>query len=97
MAQEKRRFLHTQQAKVVFKGVGQEVHVILDPLASFREIERELEEHLAKSAHPSEVRVYPDAGHAFMNDTRPEMHRPAAAADAWPRLVTFLRHHLARV
>ena len=31
MAQEKRRFLHTQQAKVVFKGVGQDVHVILDP------------------------------------------------------------------
>jgi septum site-determining protein MinC len=49
MAQEKRRFLHTQQAKVVFKGVGQEVRVILDPLASFGEIERELEEHLERS------------------------------------------------
>jgi septum site-determining protein MinC len=49
MAQEKRRFLHTQQAKVVFKGVGQDVHVILDPLTPFREIERELEEHLERS------------------------------------------------
>ena len=49
MAQERRRFLHTQQAKVVFKGVGQEVHVILDPLASFSELERELEEHLDRS------------------------------------------------
>src|SRR5688572_17686481 len=49
MAQEKRRFLHTQQAKVVFKGVGQEVRVILDPVASFGEIERELEEHLERS------------------------------------------------
>jgi septum site-determining protein MinC len=49
MAQEKRRFLHTQQAKVVFKGVGQEVYVILDPLAPFSEIERELEEHLERS------------------------------------------------
>ena len=49
MAQEKRRFLHTQQAKVVFKGVGQEVHVILDPLTPFSEIERELEEHLERS------------------------------------------------
>jgi septum site-determining protein MinC len=49
MAQERRRFLHTQQAKVVFKGVGQEVRVILDPLASFSEIERELEEHLDRS------------------------------------------------
>jgi septum site-determining protein MinC len=49
MAQEKRRFLHTQQAKVVFKGVGQGVHVILDSLAPFSEIERELEEHLERS------------------------------------------------
>jgi septum site-determining protein MinC len=49
MAQERRRFLHTQQAKVVFKGVGQDVHVILDPLAPFSEIARELEEHLERS------------------------------------------------
>src|SRR5262245_42957814 len=49
MAQERRRFLHTQQAKVVFKGVGQEVRVILDPLASYSEIEREIEEHLERS------------------------------------------------
>jgi len=49
MAQERRRFLHTQQAKVVFKGVGQDVHVILDPSAPFSDIERELEEHLERS------------------------------------------------
>ena len=52
---------------------------------------RELEERLARAGQPGEVRVYPGAGHAFMNDTRPEMYRPAAAADAWPRLVAFLR------
>ena len=49
MAQEKRRFLNTQQAKVAFKGVGQDVHVILDPRTAFGEIERELEEHLERS------------------------------------------------
>ena len=49
MAQEKRRVLNTQQAKVVFKGVGQGVHVILDPRTPFGEIERELEEHLDRS------------------------------------------------
>lgn len=49
MAQERRRFLHTQQAKVVFKGVGQDIHVILDPRAPFSEIEREIEEHLERS------------------------------------------------
>jgi septum site-determining protein MinC len=49
MAQERRRFLHTQQAKVAFKGVGQEVHIILDPQTPFAEIEQELEEHLERS------------------------------------------------
>jgi carboxymethylenebutenolidase len=52
---------------------------------------RELEERLPKSPHGGEVRLYPGAGHAFMNDTRPEMYRAAAAADAWPRAVAFLR------
>jgi septum site-determining protein MinC len=36
-------------AKVVFKGLDQGVHVILDSLAPFPEIERELEEHLERS------------------------------------------------
>lgn len=49
MAHEKRRFLHTQQAMVVFKGVGQEVRVILDPHAPFPELDRELREHLERS------------------------------------------------
>ncbi len=32
-----------------------------------------------------EVRVYPDADHAFFNDTRPDVYNPAAAHDAWTR------------
>lgn len=66
-----------------------------DPIIPLADV-HELEERLAKSGQPSEVRIYPGAGHAFMNDTRPEMYRPAAAADAWPRVVAFLREHLAR-
>jgi carboxymethylenebutenolidase len=45
---------------------------------------------LSEAAHPSEVRTYPGAGHAFMNDTRPEAYHPEAAADAWRRSVAFL-------
>jgi carboxymethylenebutenolidase len=41
-----------------------------------------------------EIVTYPGAGHAFFNDTRPEMYRPAPAADAWPRALAFLRQHL---
>jgi len=54
-----------------------------------------LRARLATSGQPYDVRLYAGAGHAFMNETRPEMYRPAAAADAWPRLVAFLRERLA--
>jgi len=45
---------------------------------------------------PAELVVVPGAGHAFMNDTRPEAYRPQAARDAWARLAAFLAEHLAR-
>ena len=51
---------------------------------------QELERRLARAKHPAEIVVYPEAGHAFMNDTRPEAYRPDAAADAWRRMVEFL-------
>jgi carboxymethylenebutenolidase len=57
------------------------------PLADIQELERRL------TRPAQEVRVYDGAGHAFMNDTRPEMYRPEAAADAWARLVAFLHEH----
>ena len=40
-----------------------------------------------------QLEVY-DAGHAFVNDTRPEMFRPEAARDAWSRMLAFFRRHL---
>lgn len=55
---------------------------------------RDLEAALAASPHPAEVHVYPGAGHAFLNDTRPDAYRPEAAEDAWTKLVPFLRAHL---
>jgi carboxymethylenebutenolidase len=55
---------------------------------------RELEKRLAATGRPFEVHVYPGAGHAFMNETRRAAYRPEAAADAWPRLVAFMREHL---
>ena len=53
-----------------------------------------LDEALKKYRKPGEVRIYPDAPHAFFNDTRPEAYRPADADDAWRRALQFLRHHL---
>ena len=55
---------------------------------------RALERALAGAAAESEIVVVPGAGHAFMNDTRPDAYRPQAAAAAWRRMVDFLRVRL---
>ena len=55
---------------------------------------RELEQRLAKSGQPFEIQLYPEAGHAFMNDTRPEAYREREAGDAWARMVAFLTKQL---
>jgi carboxymethylenebutenolidase len=54
----------------------------------------ELEARLARQPQPFEIVRYAGAGHAFFNDTRPAMYRPDAAADAWRRLLAFLRARL---
>ncbi|MDH3213045.1 MAG: dienelactone hydrolase family protein [Myxococcales bacterium] len=53
-----------------------------------------LNERLGATAQPSDVVVYPGAGHAFLNDTRPEAYRPEVARDAWGRMLAFFREHL---
>jgi carboxymethylenebutenolidase len=57
------------------------------PPASGRERETMLKE-LGKTV---EVVVYPNAGHAFFNDTRPEAYNAEASQDAWKRAVEWLR------
>jgi carboxymethylenebutenolidase len=42
-----------------------------------------------------ELRVYPDTGHAFFNDTRPS-YRQEAARDAWARTLAFFAETLGR-
>jgi carboxymethylenebutenolidase len=63
----------------------------LIPLADVEELKR----RLARTRHTHAVHVYPGAGHAFLNDTRPDAYRPQAAEEAWSRLVPFLRRELA--
>jgi carboxymethylenebutenolidase len=63
----------------------------LIPLADVDELRTILE----RTQTPHAIHIYPGAGHAFFNDTRPDTYRPTAAADAWPRAVGFLRQHLA--
>ena len=53
-----------------------------------------LKDGLAKYGKPGEVRIYPEADHAFFNETRPAVYREADANDAWQRTLAFLAHHL---
>jgi carboxymethylenebutenolidase len=55
-----------------------------DAVAAFEEQLRDL---------GKEVRIftYPGTGHAFFNDTRPEIHDEEAARQAWVRTLEFLR------
>jgi carboxymethylenebutenolidase len=54
----------------------------------------ELRSILTKEGKTFSIKSYPNAGHAFFNDARPDAYRPDAAADAWPRAIHFLREHL---
>jgi len=53
-----------------------------------------LKDRFAQSAQPATVVVVAGAGHAFMNDTRPDAYRPDDAARAWREMVAFLDEQL---
>jgi carboxymethylenebutenolidase len=68
----------------------------------------QLEQELTKRGVVHDVKLYPDAGHSFLNDAesgprllRPLMRiaglgpHPEAAADAWQRIDAFFHEHLA--
>ncbi|MER3398492.1 MAG: carboxymethylenebutenolidase [Chloroflexota bacterium] len=57
------------------------------------EVER-LGEALKRYGKQFELHIYPGAPHAFFNDTRPQIYRPEAAADAWAKTLAFFRRHL---
>ena len=64
-----------------------------DPIIPIADVDA-LRVALDAAPQPGEVRLYAGAGHAFMNEEREAVYRPDAAADAWARLVPFLRERL---
>jgi carboxymethylenebutenolidase len=42
----------------------------------------------------AEVHTYPNADHAFFNDTRPEVYNKEASEDAWRRTLAFFRANI---
>ena len=50
-----------------------------------------LEEKLKTMGKTVETVVYPEAGHAFFNDSRANVYDPRASVDAWARTLSHLR------
>ena len=55
---------------------------------------RQIDARLTELGKPHEFHMYEGAGHAFLNFTNPERHRPQQAADAWAKMLAFLGKHL---
>lgn len=55
---------------------------------------RELEQKLRGMGKDVDLVVYPNADHAFFNDSRPQVYNAEAAADAWQRTLDLFRRSL---
>jgi carboxymethylenebutenolidase len=51
---------------------------------------RKFQQAMEQLGKKVEVKIYPDAGHAFENPNNKQGYRPEDAADAWQRTVDFL-------
>ncbi len=71
----------------IFGAYGEKDHAIAVDTV------RSLEQALARSGVPHEIHYYPDAGHAFMNDQRPD-YVEGAAKDSWRALLAFFARYL---
>jgi carboxymethylenebutenolidase len=58
------------------------------------EVARKLEREVRSAGKRIEIHIYPDASHAFFNETRADVYNEGAAADAWRRALRFFRAHL---
>jgi len=58
------------------------------------EAAEEFRASLIKHGKTHEIHVYPDAPHAFFNDTRPHIYKADAAQDAWNRTLDWFEAHL---
>jgi carboxymethylenebutenolidase len=56
---------------------------------------RKLEADLRGAGKRARFEVYPGVGHAFFNDSRPDVYDARAAARAWSETLAFLRAELA--
>ncbi len=63
-----------------------------DPSIPLEQIHK-IQQMLTTAGKDAEVRIYPEAGHAFLNPAHGALHEESAK-DAWPKAVAFLKDHL---
>jgi len=68
-------------------------HGTKDGWVTKQEVDR-LRQGLQVNGKPGDVISYPNAEHAFFNDTRPEVYRKDDAAQAWQRTLQFFGNYL---
>ncbi len=55
---------------------------------------RAFKKALERNGIPHEIHTYPNAGHAFFNNTQPQAYNAIAARDAWSRSLAWFRKYL---
>ncbi|MBI3620795.1 MAG: dienelactone hydrolase family protein [Nitrospirae bacterium] len=55
---------------------------------------RKLEADLKKAGKTTDFTIFPNVGHAFFNDSRPDVYHKESARKAWQKTCAFLRQHL---
>ena len=79
--------LASLQAPVLGIYAGKDTFVTPDSVKA-------LDQQLTTLGKRHEFHTYPQAQHAFFNNTRPDVYDAAAAADAWAKTIAFLRREL---
>ncbi len=69
-----------------FGGRDQSPGILPDEVRAFQAA-------LTANKIPNDIKIYPEAGHAFFDDTRASWV-PSAAADAWPRVLAWWNKYL---
>jgi carboxymethylenebutenolidase len=67
----------------VYAFYGEQDHGLVDALPN-------LEKRMQEAGVSFKATVYPNCGHAFFNDTNPNMYNQAAATDAWEQTLSLL-------
>lgn len=75
------------QAPILGSFGGQDRGITPDDVKKFQQAMEQLGKKI-------EVKIYPDAGHAFENSTNKQTYRADDATDAWQRTVAFLAANL---